>query len=841
MGYVEEVKIAARGQWQNILASLGADESYLQLKKDGPCPFCSPGVKKSDRYCFYDAGAGKWKCRKCDGKGAGGDGFNFVARLKGIDNGKAIVLVGNLLGITRSESAPEPQVRAKKTELGRIWEECIDVTEENAAGKYLRKRGLAMPDTIEIGAHPSVDYKYQDDSGEWRSQKAPALVCQIKNAAGKEEGLEIIYLTKEGDKLPVKDAKKLHKLTEKFSDGACIMFDEPTGDLAIGEGPEVSLYIREVTGLPTWSSMNAGMMKKIKVPCTVRRLWIFGDNDKSGTGQESAWDLAEQYKNQCEVRVLIPPKVDHGWDDVRTLTKADLNCPLFRSEDRYPPITALGLPPVEKFEYYYLPEFAQEQVSRIARTLFAPVDYVAMCFFVMLGMIIGTRCAVRPKVLDEWYVVPNLFGALVGAASTMKTPSMLSVFAPLFKLEKRARAKHKEDLKAYKAALNDFKMKEEGLKHSIKAAKGSDEKRRQEDRLKDLQNNEPEPPILKRYSVNSISTQKLLMMLSENPRGLLSWHDELTGILNLWEDPKNANDKVFVLKCWSGLAGHADDTVSRGDNYADPVCLSFFGGIQTEKLQRFILKTIKNGSDGLLARLQLMTFPDEPRNYVFTDLGENKEEKMRVLRALEFLDDCDFVKLGAIEDEKRPYFRFTYEAQQEFEKWFVNLMNVKIPNERQGLVKEHLSKFKSLMPSLALIIHVSDLADAYVQDSEAEDGRRTFSPGAISKEAVDKAIMLCNYLESHARRVYSLSGGDQQMAAQILAEKILDKKIDDGFTHRTIREKGWSDLQDGDLIAAAIDRLVGAQWLIRSETIGRGRPTVKYLINPRVWIKEDDS
>ena len=51
-------------------------------------------------------------------------------------------------------------------------------------------------------------------------------------------------------------------------------------------------------------------------------------------------------------------------------------------------------------------------------------DYIAAVLVVCLGSVIGARCGLKPKRRDDWIVVPNLWGGIVGDPSSKKSPAM---------------------------------------------------------------------------------------------------------------------------------------------------------------------------------------------------------------------------------------------------------------------------------------------------------------------------------------------------------------------------------------------------------------------------------
>ena len=92
-----------------------------------------------------------------------------------------------------------------------------------------------------------------------------------------------------------------------------------------------------------------------------------------------------------------------------------------------------------------------------------------------------------------------------------------------------------------------------------------------------------------------------------------------------------------------------------------------------------------------------------------------------------------------------------------------------------------------------------------------------------------------DYLETHARRIYSLILDMGPRSAAALAAKIKEGKVNDGFTARDVYKNHWQILDDPELVAVACDELESLGW-IRKESILQtgGRPKVKFFINPKI-------
>ena len=79
-----------------------------------------------------------------------------------------------------------------------------------------------------------------------------------------------------------------------------------------------------------------------------------------------------------------------------------------------------GLPSVETFDRAMLPPRLRPWVMDIAERMQCPPDFTAAAVLVALGSAVGRRCGIRPKRFDDWTVVPNLWGAVVGRSGLLR-------------------------------------------------------------------------------------------------------------------------------------------------------------------------------------------------------------------------------------------------------------------------------------------------------------------------------------------------------------------------------------------------------------------------------------
>jgi Protein of unknown function (DUF3987) len=203
---------------------------------------------------------------------------------------------------------------------------------------------------------------------------------------------------------------------------------------------------------------------------------------------------------------------------------------------------------------------------------------------------------------------------------------------------------------------------------------------------------------------------------------------------------------------------------------------------------------------------------------------------------LKKLAHADFRDYGGHTDEfnKTPWFHFHAEAKTLFEDWLAaNEEKTDNKNEDPAL-REHLSKFPKLFCSLSLIFHLIELADTGKHE--------TYIPLRIAQMAAE----WCAYLESHARRIYSLVKTPSLFSAMALADKITDPStktpLENGFTTREVFRRKWSGADTYELIHAALARLEEANWIrgvVVPPSKNGGRPTVHYEINPEIIHRRD--
>jgi putative DNA primase/helicase len=487
----------------------------------------------------------------------------------------------------------------------------------------------------------------------------------------------------------------------------------------------------------------------------------------------------------------------------------------------------VALLPVPTMDPAMLPARLGPWMEDIADRGCFPLEYPAVAGINALSGVFGRRALVRPKRHDDWLVAVNLWGGAVGPPGLQKSPAVQEAHRPLQRLVADAMEAHKRALEAYEHDLLVDQAQAEAakgeLKQAAKAKKPTEVLRRLAAAVAGVEKREE--PKLKRYLVNDATVEKLGVLLAENPHGLVVFRDELTGFLRLLDRPGHENDRGFYLEAWNGTQSYVYDRIERGTIVIPHTCLALFGTIQPGPLARY-LKGSAGGdeADGFMPRFQLLVYPD-PRPFENVDRYPDAAAKAAAYEVFKALDAFEPRARGCAYDEDRQvaYLGFAPSAQDLFDQWRCDLENRLRGGGETTLMEIHLSKYRSLMPSLAMLFHLVERVDAP-------------NVGPITVEAAGRAAAWCDFLEAHARRIYQAALDGDPEAAQQLGERI-KQSLPNPFTYRQVAKKGWSGLGDAEDVKRAVDILEDRGWVkVVEKPPGPqgGRPTELVYIHPRL-------
>lgn len=616
--------------------------------------------------------------------------------------------------------------------------------------------------------------------------------------------------------------------------------------IGIGEGVATMLTYHQAGGNTGIAALSCNNLKAVALYFRNRypaaRIEIISD---VGNGEQAALEAARAVAGWLTTPDLADGSTgsdindqhkQRGLQSVKDTIKAARQIEVIGSEattdksaDQWPEPSPLpeGLPPVIKLSPEMIPAPFRGWLVDIAHRMQSAIDFAAAAAIVALGSVIGRGCGIYPKQHDNWLVVPNLFGAGIGDPSVMKTPTIAEGTKPLERLEIEAKQEHEAGQKAADDNQEIEEITRTVIREQLKAAiKGGKAEKEAEARAKCADLDNEAPPTRRRYQTQDGTTEKIGELLNQNPRGILINRDELIGWFHSLDKAGRESDRGFYLEAWNGTGRFTYDRIGRGTLDIEALCISIFGAITPGPLSDYIRATVRGGigNDGLLQRFQVMVYPDHSTEWINIDRYPDTEQKNRAFKIFKTLSGNI---PGAVIEEGAsiPALRFTPAGQETFNQWRHDLeTRLRSDHGLHPAMVSHLAKYRSLMPSLALIFHLIEVADG------------TTEPGPVSERAAVMAAAWCQYLESHAGRVYGGIMAPGMDAAKEIVKHIRRGAIQDGATVREVWRHQWSRLTSSEEVKAGLNVLTEYDWLIVEKITAGNRPTEIIRLNPKINI-----
>lgn len=362
--------------------------------------------------------------------------------------------------------------------------------------------------------------------------------------------------------------------------------------------------------------------------------------------------------------------------------------------------------PIEVF-----PEHIQSYIIQNQKTLNHSIDYMGSSLLWLLALCIGNSCKVEIK--TGWQESANIWIGLIGRAGLGKTPS---INAMIFPIEKR----NAFEIKHYQ---NEYRKWKEYISLDKNEKKDHEEV--------------TEPPR-KQFIVNDVTIEALADLHEENENGVAVFKDELNGWLKDMNKYKPGSDLEFWLSCWSGKTATLTRKTAKSSFIEMPL-MPVLGGIQPGIFAQ--ISTSENKDNGFLDRL-LLAFPEKEIEHYNRNSIDQEVLEWYEAYICEFYDQMKNKVLEYKFNSISPkIIRFDEKADNEWERIFNNLSDMQNSDEVNEYVKSMLSKQKSYVPRLALILHC---LDAYATGNPI---------GWINKETMLAAEKLSNYFIAMSKKI----------------------------------------------------------------------------------------
>jgi hypothetical protein len=767
---------------------VGVISRYLDLKKQGAehvacCPF------HSERSPSFKVNASKG-IFQCFGCGEHGDAIDFVMRHEGVKFREAVErIVGKVEGGTSPVRAPRkppapPQWMAIRT----------------------APAGVQLPDFTHyrLGA-PSRTWAYRDVAGQLvgfvsrfetvnrdgkPGKETLPMTWAVNTATGMQEwrwlsfglprplyGAELLAQRPDAPVLVVEGEKDCDAARLQFTGFVVVTW--PGGGKAVDLADWSVLAGRDVVLWPDWDwkpykepHASAGqIMPEREQPGVLAMQAVYAQLQATATrvrivkpmlGSPDGWGLADPAPTRAWTtaldwakqnvalaadyfaeRPIIVIDPSAGDADDYEQPPANDNAPLPGPRiDFGMPLDVFGIQPPPELPMSVLPPSLVSYVQDQAELTGCDAGIIGLGALVSAAACITDGIKLQPKRHDPtWTESARLWVAFVGDPSTKKSPAISKAVRHIKRLDHSM-------AESNATAMADYKWQHESWKEAKKASKNGA-----------APPPEPKAPAVQRIMVEDITVEALTEVLKDNPRGVLTLKDELTGWFAGMDAYKGGGkgasmDRAHWLEAYNG-GRRTIDRVTRGAVVVPNWSTCIIGGIQPDMIRRIASSM---GNDGLLQRF--MVFCARPAK-----LDADRAPDMNAMQRFGDLFD-HLASLQACEN----VVTLSEEAHLSREK-VARYAKRLIDAIDHAHIQAWLGKWDGLFARLLLLYHVIACANQRVHPSDY----------CVNGETADRVErLMCGVLLHHAIHFYSevLDANDKQENIRQLARLILAKKLD---------------------------------------------------------------
>jgi hypothetical protein len=348
-----------------------------------------------------------------------------------------------------------------------------------------------------------------------------------------------------------------------------------------------------------------------------------------------------------------------------------------------------------------------DELARIVDTFaeHASVDPAAVALGTFAALASGIGSARRLQLITGWTENASIWGLQVDKSGRGKTPNFKRVTAPAIVEDDRLQERYRAELDAYKAS---------NKKHKLKSG----------DEV--ISESERREPTMRRTVVMNATTEALMPILHDNPRGVLCAVDEASGWATGMNQYKGGrgDDRQNWLSLWAGTSVKVDRRGLDVPLSVKAPVVSFFGGIQPSVIGDLGLER----EDGMLPRF-LLVYPDPVKRRLTlrvkhdgTEAAESYARLYRIMREIDPSEHAMELDGGAI---------------GVFEEYWNAVNDAAEAPATPAALREMLLKMPSHAARLSIVL--AQIREPSCMTVTADDMART--------------VRLCRYFEGQARKV----------------------------------------------------------------------------------------
>lgn len=349
----------------------------------------------------------------------------------------------------------------------------------------------------------------------------------------------------------------------------------------------------------------------------------------------------------------------------------------------------------EPFPLDTLPSLPRAHAQASAEALDVAPAMVAVPLLSVLAA--GVEASMRLQLKRTWTEPATLWTAVVAPSGSTKSAGLRRALRPVYKHETEA-------LDAYEQAMDRY----------------------------DPDGDAPRP-VRTRYRSGDPTTEAVVRILDDNPRGVLLARDELAAWIGSFDRySSGAADLQFWIEVWNGVQV-SRDRVGDGNVTVPHPAVPLTGTIQPDTLREKLGEI--HFQTGFASRLLLCRPPTSPKSWTEADVTAALEERYgQLLRTLYALED-------RMQHGEPATVGLTPEAKDRWVSFFDD-ENERLSREPDGPARAARAKGITHAARLALIFHLCRVAD----------GQR--EPGPVGRGTLSDGVRLAGWALRETLRVY---------------------------------------------------------------------------------------
>lgn len=340
------------------------------------------------------------------------------------------------------------------------------------------------------------------------------------------------------------------------------------------------------------------------------------------------------------------------------------------------------------------------------------IDFMAASFFTVFAAAMGNTWSVR--FMTGWVSRPIIYMVLVGSPSCGKTPPLQQAVTPLLKLDGEYDRIYCKEMEAYR-------------KWERMSAK---------QREKNSLPEEMAVPVRKCHVVVDSTVEALIGALRDNPRGVLTYKDEIDSLLSNF-NRYNGSDEGYFLSLFSGTPFKYSRKSNNEHIFLSKPYCSIIGTTQPGRLsEQFGGKRTLNGFSSRF----LKVYPEinEMPAWNDTDMPDNVLAQWETIIRKVVGSTLTTDQEGNVISHELP---FSSEAKLRVNRWKIEVSNAEYSATDSDAVRALCGKLETYLIRFCLVIQIMrGICDGVSME-------------IIDIESAERAILLTEYFRTMEERI----------------------------------------------------------------------------------------